>query len=252
MTTPRPVGCDSFEEFLPDYVDGTLDDLSAELAAAHLAQCARCTELVRGLEDVRDRAAELPVLRPSRDLWAGISARIATPVRTLESRRPRPSVWVASVSVLRRHAVAAALVVATAGVTYTVTRLTAPVAVPQHVAVVAPVVPSVSQPVTPPPAQPLPSSPVVAVAAKKPTATYTYDQEITQLHKIVIERQDQLDPRTLAVIRRNLAVIDSAITESRKALAHDPKSAFLADQLDHALDTKLELLRTAALLPART
>jgi hypothetical protein len=56
----------------------------------------------------------------------------------------------------------------------------------------------------------------------------------------------------LAVIERNLSVIDSAITESRTALRKDPNSAFLADQLDHALDTKLTLLRTVALLPART
>lgn len=80
----------------------------------------------------------------------------------------------------------------------------------------------------------------------------TYDHEITGLRDVLRERQSALDPKTVMVIQRNLAVIDSAIAESRRALAADPHSAFLSDQLDRALDTKMELLRTAALLPART
>jgi Putative zinc-finger len=231
MTTPRPDGCESFEELLPDYLDGALDGLPAELAAAHLGSCARCTELVRELEEVRDRANALPVLRPSRDLWPQISARISAPVQSLDSHRAR-SVPRFSTGALRRYAVAASLVVVTAGVTYIATRLTTPTSVP------------VRQVAT----QPTQVVPVV----HKQSAADTYDEEITQLHKIVAERQDQLDPRTVAEIQRNLAVIDSAIAESRRALRKDPKSAFLADQLDHALDNKMELLRTAALLPART
>jgi len=231
MTTPRPDGCEWFEELLPDYLDGALDGLPADLAAAHLGSCPRCAELVRGLEEVRDRAAELPVLRPSRDLWPEISARIAAPVQSLDSHRSRPAPWFGT-GALRRYAVAASLVVVTAGVTYVATRLTTPTSVPVRQVATQPT--------------------LVVPVVHKPSAADTYDQEITQLHKIVAERQDQLDPRTVAEIERNLAVIDSAIAESRRALRKDPKSAFLADQLDHALDNKMELLRTAALLPART
>ena len=36
------------------------------------------------------------------------------------------------------------------------------------------------------------------------------------------------------------------------ALAKDPASGFLANQLNHSLEKKVELLRTAAMLPART
>jgi hypothetical protein len=54
------------------------------------------------------------------------------------------------------------------------------------------------------------------------------------------------------IIEKNLLVIDKAIAESRAALAKDPHSRFLNEQLTRVLDQKVGLLRTAALLPART
>ena len=79
-----------------------------------------------------------------------------------------------------------------------------------------------------------------------------YDREIAKLRIIVRERRAQLDPATIAVLEQSIAVIDSAIAQSRAALAKDPASGFLAGQLNHSLEKKVELLRTAALLPART
>jgi hypothetical protein len=79
-----------------------------------------------------------------------------------------------------------------------------------------------------------------------------YDREIGKLRAIVRERRSQLDPKTVAVLEQSIAVIDSAIAQSRAALAKDPASGFLATQLNHSLEKKVELLRTAALLPART
>jgi hypothetical protein len=80
----------------------------------------------------------------------------------------------------------------------------------------------------------------------------TYDHEIATLRGIVRERRSELDPKTLSVLEHNIQIIDDAIAQSRAALARDPRSRFLGEQLDDALDKKLELLRTAALLPART
>jgi hypothetical protein len=79
-----------------------------------------------------------------------------------------------------------------------------------------------------------------------------YDREIVKLRAIVRDRRAQLDPKTVAVLEQSIAVIDSAIAQSRAALAKDPASGFLATQLNHSLEKKVELLRTAALLPART
>jgi hypothetical protein len=72
------------------------------------------------------------------------------------------------------------------------------------------------------------------------------------LQKIVTQRKSQLDSSTVAIIERNLRIIDAAIEQSKAALAKDPASRLLSAQLTHALDKKVELLRTAALLPAST
>jgi hypothetical protein len=79
-----------------------------------------------------------------------------------------------------------------------------------------------------------------------------YGKEIALLQKIVSQRKTQLDSSTVAIIERNLEIIDAAIEQSRAALARDPASMMLSEQLTHALDKKVELLRTAALLPAST
>jgi anti-sigma factor RsiW len=84
------------------------------------------------------------------------------------------------------------------------------------------------------------------------TTEPVYDREIEKLRRIVKTRRTQLDPKTITVLEQSIAVIDSAIAQSRAALAKDPASGFLATQLNHSLEKKVELLRTAAMLPART
>ena len=61
------------------------------------------------------------------------------------------------------------------------------------------------------------------------TAEQTFDREIGALRKIIDERRKDLDPVTIAVLKKNLKLIDAAIAESKAALAKDPASAFLMD-----------------------
>jgi hypothetical protein len=86
----------------------------------------------------------------------------------------------------------------------------------------------------------------------KPSAEQVYSSEIARLRTIVDRRRAQLDPVTISVIERNLKVIDDAIAQCRLALAKDPASRFLMESLNNALETKVELLRTATMLPARS
>ena len=79
-----------------------------------------------------------------------------------------------------------------------------------------------------------------------------YDKEILMLQSIMRWRKAELDPATAAIIDKNLKIIDAAIAQSRAALRSDPASAMISEQLTHALDKKVELLRTAAMLPAST
>ena len=72
-----------------------------------------------------------------------------------------------------------------------------------------------------------------------------------QLRLLVDQRRAQLDPVTVAIVENSLTQIDRAILDARNALARDPASSFLTEQLNRALEKKLGVLRTAALLPAR-
>jgi hypothetical protein len=81
--------------------------------------------------------------------------------------------------------------------------------------------------------------------------TVTYNREITQLKSVLEQRRLDLDPATVAIVENSLRTIDTAIAEARAALVRDPASTFLTDQLNKALEKKLGLLRTVALLPPR-
>lgn len=198
------------------------------------------------LEAIARRAAQLPLLTPSRDLWSGIEARIQAPVIALpHASGAAPAVApvrTASAATAparlpwRRLAIAASLLVAvTAGVTYTiVARRGAPrLAEANDSATV-----DARLPMTP-------AVPVSAVSAEQ-----TFDREIGAMRNIVDQRRKDLDPATIAVLEKNLKVIDAAIAESKAALAKDPASAFLMDRLNHAYDTKLQLLSGVAAIPS--
>jgi hypothetical protein len=203
------------------------------------------------LEAIARRAAQLPVLSPSRDLWSGIEARIQAPVIALpgaagSAAATTPAVAPAVIPAAtptaaaaplpwRRLAVAASLLIAvTAGVTYSI------VARGSRAAVAAT---GDSATVD----APLAVVPVVPVSTA--SAEQTFDREIGAMRNVIDQRRRDLDPATIAVLEKNLKVIDAAIAESKAALAKDPASAFLMDRLTHAYDTKLQLLSGVAAIP---
>jgi hypothetical protein len=75
-----------------------------------------------------------------------------------------------------------------------------------------------------------------------------FDQAVADLERVLSELRDELDPRTVVVIERNLAAIDQAIREARAALDADPANTFLNSHLADARRKKLELLRQATML----
>ncbi|GAC1486384.1 MAG: hypothetical protein NVS1B5_08790 [Gemmatimonadaceae bacterium] len=274
--------CEAFDAALPEYLEGTLHSSLRRTVEAHLRECVRCTSLLRDIENIRNEAAVLPELVPSRDLWQGIEGRISAPVIPLSSRPERQ----------RRFALAwmgvaaAALIVSTAGITYILTARTFRPARSGMLTQVAPAndrAQSVAGPdsgvaaIANPGlgggnsgtgtasdgaesrlAQPgvaggrIPARVVSQTAAGRERWDIIYGREIDMLQKIVSQRETQLDSSTVAIIRKNLEIIDGAIEQSRAALARDPASRMLEERLTHALDKKVELLRTVAMLRAST
>jgi hypothetical protein len=221
------ITCDDAQLLVSGRLDGALSDTETAQLDAHLVGCAECRAVARDLESLHADAAMLPVMTPSRDLWAGIEARIEAPVVSLDSQRRPLARWTS-----RQVAAAAAVLMAvTAGGTWFAATRT-PASAPQVAAA------------------PAPRTQIVAVAAEK--GMNAYESEIGALRNIIETRRNELDSATVVVLEKNLKIIDQAINECKTALTANPTSAFLADQLGRAYDTKLELLRSAALLPSRT
>jgi Putative zinc-finger len=77
-----------------------------------------------------------------------------------------------------------------------------------------------------------------------------FDRTTSDLGLIVAAERERLRPETVALLERNLAIIDAAIAESRAALARDPASVELRGLFAAAARQKVELLRWAARLAA--
>jgi hypothetical protein len=225
----RVLTCDAVAEVLSDYLEETVDASATSAVDEHLESCAGCAALLRELKQIAAESSVLADVAPERDLWPGILSRIEAPVVSIETASFRPArvrtpVWLSA---------AAALVVVTAGVTYLVTTHLSGSA---GVALGPPT--AVSE---------------LRLAADAPSAPeLAYVPEIARLRDIVSSRRAELDSATVAVIERNLAIIDEAIAESKAALARDPASLFLSDQLMNSLGKKVELLRTLAMMPSQT
>ncbi|MBK6489108.1 MAG: zf-HC2 domain-containing protein [Gemmatimonadetes bacterium] len=271
--THRNMTCAAVDEQLGDYLEGVLDVSAAAEIELHLSGCTACRALVHDFEALARSAATLPEVTPSHDLWPAIAQRIDAPVADLgaytSARRS-----IATHSSWRRWrggAVAAGLVGITALTTYLLTDRAASPVVAQGAgadssaaAAVAPGASPASSAIAQAPGLPVrdaegvvpgritsfsanPGNGAPPVAARE-----TYTSEISVLRGIVSERRDDLDPRTIAILESSISTIDSAIAEARRALDVDPGSRFLSSQLNKALEKKLGLLRTAALLSSRT
>jgi hypothetical protein len=95
------------------------------------------------------------------------------------------------------------------------------------------------------------AEPMLAPSADIAPANFAdaqFDRAVSDLERVLVEQRDELDPRTVVVIERNLAAIDEAIRQARAALNADPGNQFLNSHLADARRRKLDLLRHAAAL----
>jgi hypothetical protein len=269
--------CEQFADGLGDLLERDLGESARTHLEGHALACAECGALLADLRKMRMDAANLPALEPSRDLWSGIAARIETPVVEIMPGRGAVERWSGGaverssggtaaqgrrVAPMWMGLAAAGLVAITAGVTYQLTKSTIDVRSPSSVASTVPTAAATTAaaatPVTPAQldstVQPLNRStvPPVLQTVSRPSAEQTYDLEIRRLNAILVARRAQLDTTTIAVVEKNLRIIDDAIAQCKAALKRDPASRFLIESLNDALDTKVQLLRTAAQLSARS
>ena len=259
----RSLTCAEFQALLTDFLEAhALSTVERAAADAHAGGCVACAALLADVRTIVRDAGELPVLAPSRDLWSGIEGRIEAPVVAIsahtgehetphetpreESHERREAIGDRKAFSVRRLAIAASVLIAvTAGITYTLTKRHADLAV----------APDSGRQTDAARLSPLGAgrlAPLVRSAGNRPSAEQTFDLEIASIRSIADARRAELDTATVRIVEKDLKLIDAAIAESKAALASDPASAFLMDQLTHAYDAKLRFLRGLATLPVRS
>lgn len=214
---------------LSSYVDGDLSEGERAALARHLVACPACTSALAGLIRVVEQARALPDRQPDTDLWAGIAERIVeAPPRPLDARRLGRR-W--SFTLTELAAAALAIAFASGGGVWLAARYVEgerPVATEP-----APIARPALAPVT--------------VAALREAR---YDAAVADLQRVLENGRGTLDTATVRVIEKNLAVIDRAITDARRALAADPGNAYLNAHLAQTMRRKIDLLRQAATIVA--
>lgn len=245
---------DRITDRLSEWLDGGLVPAEHAEVEAHLAGCGDCAAIAEELRAVRTEAARLGPIAPAADLWPGILARIqeesaravdtgeieparatadgARRGRVVRMTRRQPPVW--SFTLPRLALAASLLVVLSGGMVWLM--LTngggreSAVARRQE-----------------PGRQEGPAvSGTPAMAAGFDVARY--EATISELEQVLVTHRSELDTSTVRVIEQNLATIDRAVEEARRALAADPASRYLNTHLASQLRQKAQLLRQATSL----
>lgn len=216
---------DRWTERLSEYLDDELTAAERAALEAHLADCPECATTLDDLRRVALRARTLDDDPPGTDLWPAIAQRIG-----LAQQRPRTRRLSLTMPQLLAASIALILLSVGGGRLFMSRSRT--------------------------------GSPVVATAPQAGAITRTswttdrrYDDAVAQLEAALEEgrKNGRLDSVTVRVVARNLAIIDTAIGQARRALAADPGSAYLNHHLAESMQRKLDLLRSAAVLvTART
>jgi len=220
---------DVFTDRLSEYLDNELSAAERASVEAHLDTCSACRTTLEELRAVVARAAALPDSPPDRELWSGVAAQIAKPGARISPFRRAISARL-SFTLPQVAAASLALMVLSGGLVWMARSGDRRADIPSVNAQVAD-----ETPVT-----------------RARFADAQYDAAIAELKQTLDAGRAKLDQETVHVLEQNLAAIDRAIDQCRRALDGDPANVYLNTHLADARQRKLVLLRRAAALAAAT
>lgn len=204
---------DPFFDRLNDFLDGGLDDVERLPLERHLGECSRCRIALEELRAVVDTARETAHAEPPESAWRSISVALAG--------RARSGGGGAQHYFYGALTLAASLVLGMG--LYLLTR---------------PAEPTV----------PDPEALVTMVSEELRAAESHYQKAIDGLEQIIDANEGVLSPELSTVLNENLDLIESAIHESRAAIATQPESTVAQESLLEALRRKVTLLQKTILL----
>jgi putative zinc finger protein len=214
---------DQWTNRLSEYLDGDLAANDRAALEAHLAGCAACRATLAELERVVARAQALEDRPPANELWSGIAERIGVSagpgVVRLADRRERHARRRMVFSIPQAIAAGVTLMLLSGGAAWLALR-----SAPTEIVVEG---------------EGRTDGPNVR------TATMNYDLAVADLERTLDAGRDRLDSATVRVLEENLALIDRAIAQARRALDADPANAYLNHHLADTMRRKLQLLRRA-------
>lgn len=199
--------CGEVDARLDEYVDGALGPRDRAALEGHLAGCAACRAALADVRGLVAGARALPPrIEPPRELWTGIAARL-----TARRRRGVSIAWWRERGFWGGASAAAAML----ALALAVYRWTGGGSSPR------------------------PPDEWSVVEAH-------YAQATAELNRTLAAERSRLRPETVALVERNLRLIDAALREARSALAQDPGNAELRQLVAIAARQKVELLQWAA------
>jgi hypothetical protein len=220
------VSCTEYHQALSDLIDGSLEGDARTRVESHVRDCADCRQLLADLRHIRESARALPRVDLPEFLWHRVGDAVEREGRAAAHGAPAPGrsrwtlpVWWPAWGTL---AAAATLVLAASLAGYFAMR-------PQQKAE--------------PAAHVTATDTVQSVESELDAADKHYEKAIAALELVAKDGRSALDPKTEAVVRKSLGVIDQAILESRAALKAQPTSEVAQATLFEALQRKVGLLR---------
>jgi hypothetical protein len=221
--------CARYTQAIQELVDGTLGSIRAAELEQHLDQCAGCRAFADDMQRVHDLAASLDRPAPPDGVWLQIAGRLR------QEGRVQPPAPVQR----QRHARNAILAIAAVLV----------VAVGGSLLLLVPFLRNDGGP-TQQASAPTPSSgnaagdeSVQSIEDHFRLAEQHMQTGIAKLEEAARVDESVMDPQTAAMLKKNLEMIDQAISESRAALKSEPQSTIARDSLFNALRRKVALLQ---------
>ncbi|MFQ5701547.1 MAG: hypothetical protein ACE5HU_06870 [Acidobacteriota bacterium] len=218
--------CHDIEEVLEEPATEGIEGERRRELDRHIATCGNCRELAAAQRSLRSATAALPRhIPPARDLWPAILAahEKRDPPAAQGRGIPHAPRWRAP----RLAASAAVLVVCSAGIIAWFVR---PAAGPGHL---------------------VPPRRVATAGPALPDLGAAEEEFARATRRLLHARRDELSSETLALLERNLSVINNAIAQTRVVLEREPRNTGAARVLTSLYHRKLDLLRMVTRIPPR-